>query len=270
MGLFADNAHLDQPAFYTMAALDLYKSSALKYGKSPFLYPRYGLSEIPQGFSRLCALSGGVQSLRVGIEDLLMDPETKKVAGLVVKYDGEVMAVKTSRIVASPEYFQNKGPLQSDTKMTSVGKVVRSICIIDHPIKGTAAAHQAVQLILPQKQTGRKHDIYITSMGDTFKVAPEGFNIAIVSTTVETASPLKEVQVGINLLGSIKERFDKVSDVYVPASGEDGDDTNIYATSSFDATSHFETVVQDLERAYFRITGEKLDLTEDLPKRAGK
>ena len=160
MGLFADNAHLDQPAFYTMAALDLYKSSSLKYGKSPFLYPRYGLSEIPQGFSRLCALSGGVQSLRVGIEDLLMDPETKKVAGLVVKYDGEVMAVKTSRIVASPEYFQNKGPLQSDTKMTSVGKVVRSICIIDHPIKGTAAAHQAVQLILPQKQTGRKRYLH--------------------------------------------------------------------------------------------------------------
>ena len=107
-------------------------------------------------------------------------------------------------------------------------------------------------------------------MGDTFKVAPEGFNIAIVSTTVETATPLNEVQIGINLLGSIKERFDKVSDVYVPSSGEDGDDTNIYATSSFDATSHFETVVQDLRRAYFRITGEKLDLTEDLPKRAGK
>jgi Rab GDP dissociation inhibitor len=225
---------------------------------------------MPQGFSRVCALSGGVQSLRVGLEELLMDPTSKKVAGLVIKYDGEVMAVKTSRIVASPEYFQAKGPMQSSTKMRSVGKVVRSICILDHPIKGLAAAHKAVQLILPQKQTGRKHDIYITSMGETFKVAPKGHNVAIVSTTVETSKPLAEIQTGISLLGAISERFDKVSDVYVPASGEDGEDTNIFATSSFDATSHFETVVQDLERVYLKITGEKLDLTEDLPGRKGK
>lgn len=261
MGLYSTDEHLSQPAFYCLAALNLYKESALRYGKSPFLFPKYGLSEMPQGFARLCALSGGVQSLRVNVEDLIMG-ESGKVEGLGVKYDGEVQGVRATRVVASPEYFQDKGAMNSSTKMRSVGKVVRSICIMNHPIPKTSKDAQAVQLILPQKQTGRKHDVYITCMGDSFKVAPKGYYVAIVSTTVETDSPLKEVEQGIQLLGPIIDRFDKVSDVFVPASGNDGANTNIFATSSFDATSHFETVIQDVSSVYEKITGEKLDLTE--------
>jgi len=41
-----------------------------------------------------------------------------------------------------------------------VGKVARAICIMSHPIPDTNDSH-SVQVILPQKQLGRKSDMYV-------------------------------------------------------------------------------------------------------------
>ena len=46
-------------------------SSLGRYGKSPFLCTKYGNSELPQAFCRLCAVYGGVYMLRVEIESVL-------------------------------------------------------------------------------------------------------------------------------------------------------------------------------------------------------
>lgn len=40
------------------------------------------------------------------------------------------------------------------------GQVVRAMCILNHPIKDTDESHSA-QIILPQKQLNRKHDVYV-------------------------------------------------------------------------------------------------------------
>jgi Rab GDP dissociation inhibitor len=39
-----------------------------------------------------------------------------------------------------------------------------------------------------------------------------------------------------------------------------GKDDNIYITRSYDATSHFETVVDDVRDVYERVTGKELEL----------
>merc|ERR1719453_1955457 len=90
-------------------------------------------------------------------------------------------------------------------------------------------------------------------------VSARGKFIAIVSTTVETKNPLQELNPGISLLGSILERFDKVSDLLAP--NEDGTRDKCYISSSYDATSHFETTAEDVLSLYLRITGEELDMS---------
>jgi Rab GDP dissociation inhibitor len=37
----------------------MYMKSLARYGKSPYIYPLYGLGELPQGFARLAAIYGG-------------------------------------------------------------------------------------------------------------------------------------------------------------------------------------------------------------------
>jgi Rab GDP dissociation inhibitor len=45
-------------------------------------------------------------------------------------------------------------------QVRKVGKVARAICIMSHPIPDTNDSH-SVQVILPQKQLGRKSDMYV-------------------------------------------------------------------------------------------------------------
>ncbi|MEQ2216323.1 Rab GDP dissociation inhibitor beta, partial [Xenoophorus captivus] len=44
--------YLDLPCIETINRIKLYSESLARYGKSPYLYPLYGLGELPQGFAR--------------------------------------------------------------------------------------------------------------------------------------------------------------------------------------------------------------------------
>ncbi|CDJ51677.1 RAB GDP dissociation inhibitor alpha, putative [Eimeria brunetti] len=72
----------------------------------------------------------------------------------------------------------------------------------------------------------------------------KGKTIAIVSTTVETDDPEKELEPALKLLGKIEEKFVSVSEMLECT--DTGKETNIFVSKSFDATSHFESATQDV------------------------
>jgi Rab GDP dissociation inhibitor len=93
-------------------------------------------------------------------------------------------------------------------------------------------------------------------------VAAKGKYIAFVSTTVETDSPEMELSPGLTVLGPVDEKFVYVSDVYAPA--EDGSKDQCFISKGYDATSHFESTIDDVLEMYTRITGESLDVTSPI------
>lgn len=52
LALHRDDEYLKGPAMESMRRIKLYSESLARYGKSPYLYPMYGLGELPQGFAR--------------------------------------------------------------------------------------------------------------------------------------------------------------------------------------------------------------------------
>lgn len=56
----------------------------------------------------------------------------------------------------------------------------------------------------------------------------------------------------------VRSRFVSITPLYTPTTS--GKDDNIFITRSYDATSHFETVVDDVKDVYKRITGNDLVL----------
>lgn len=70
--------------------MKLYSESVFRYGNSPYIYPLYGLGELPQGFARLSAIYGGTYMLAKPVEDIVCD-ESGHVVG--VKSEGEVAKV---------------------------------------------------------------------------------------------------------------------------------------------------------------------------------
>lgn len=71
MALEKDDTYLAKPAYPTMQAVKLYGESLARYGKSPFIYPVYGLGGLPEGFSRLCAIHGGTFMLNKPVSGAL-------------------------------------------------------------------------------------------------------------------------------------------------------------------------------------------------------
>ena len=84
--------------------------------------------------------------------------------------------------------------------------MIRSICILDHPVANTDNA-ESVQIIIPALQVRRRNDIYVCVVSHAHNVAAPGKYIAIVSTTVETNEPLREIEPGLQILGRILERL---------------------------------------------------------------
>lgn len=137
VALHRDDAYLPLPAIDTLKKMMLYTESLGKYGDSPFLYPVYGLGGLPESFSRLCAIHGGTYMLNAKIEGIEFGAD-KKVCG--VKIDGNF--AKAPMVICDPSYVTGLN------KTKAVGKVIRAICIMDHPIPNTKDA-ASIQIILP-------------------------------------------------------------------------------------------------------------------------
>ena len=90
LALNTDDGYLDRPARKMVMAVKLYNESLMRFDTgSPYLYPLYGLGELPQGFARLTAVYGGTYML--------------------AKTDAEVSYDETGRRSASPPRARRRG-----------------------------------------------------------------------------------------------------------------------------------------------------------------
>uniref|UniRef100_A0A3Q2TAC5 Rab GDP dissociation inhibitor n=1 Tax=Fundulus heteroclitus TaxID=8078 RepID=A0A3Q2TAC5_FUNHE len=242
LALYRTDDYLDVPCLETINRIKLYSESLARYGKSPYLYPLYGLGELPQGFARLSAIYGGTYMLNKPVEEIVM--EGGKVIG--VKSEGEVARCK--QLICDPSYIPDR--------VRKAGQVIRVICILSHPIKNTNDANSC-QIIIPQNQVNRNSDIYVCMISYAHNVAAQGKYIAIVSTTVETSEPEAEIEPALELLEPIDQKFVAISDLYEPT--DDGTDSQVFASRSYDATTHFETTCNDIKDIYKRMTGTDFD-----------
>ncbi|KAL2153116.1 hypothetical protein VTH82DRAFT_4271 [Thermothelomyces myriococcoides] len=253
MALYQSDAYRDVKggAPEAIDRLRLYGTSVARFGKSPYIYPLYGLGELPQGFARLSAIYGGTYMLNTGVDEIVYEGE--KAVGIKATMRGiepeMKFETKAKIIIGDPSYFPGK--------VRVVGHVLRAICILKHPIPSTNDS-DSCQIIIPQSQVGRKNDIYIACVSSAHNVCPKGYWIAIVSTIAETsANHHLELAPGIERLGRIEEKFmGPPIPLYEPI--EDGTKDNIYISKSYDASSHFETATDDVKDIYRRLSGEEL------------
>ncbi|KAK9109036.1 hypothetical protein Sjap_017096 [Stephania japonica] len=235
LALHLDDNYLDEPAMDFVKRMKLYAESLARFqGGSPYIYPLYGLGELPQAFARLSAVYGGTYMLNKPDCKVEFDENGKAIG---VTSEGET--AKCKKIVCDPSYLPDK--------VQKVGKVARAICIMSHPIPNTSDSHQFR---------------YLFCCSYTHNVAPKDKYIAFVTTEAETDQPEVELKPGLDLLGLVDEMFFDVYDRYEPNNNHEDD--NCYISASYDATTHFETTVKNVLALYNNITGKDLDLSVDL------
>lgn len=252
VALYTNEDFLQRPATEVVEKMQLYIESNGRFGNSPFIYPVYGLSGIPESFSRKCAVYGGTFMLNVSCQSLIYD-QASGVSTFTGSFDGETGTAKAKMIIANPTYMALLG---YGDRIKPVSKTIRCICIMNHPIPKTEKC-DAVQIILPQKQTGRKNDIYIMQIGDVHGVCKKGYYLAIISTTAEK-SVEEDLKIAFDVIGPVLYKF--VSEEIVYESVDKTNKNNWFVTSSLDATSHFESAAENVVEIYKAITKNDLDL----------
>lgn len=273
IGLYPNSDYLQGSARDLVKRAQLYANSVARYGNSPYIYPKWGLGGLPEGFSRRCAVHGGVYMLNSEEKENFIEKIHYDDDGLVsgVQVGGEV--AKCKLIIGDPSYWHGTD------KIERKHYICRVICILNHPIESTSNA-DSCQIILPYEETGRKSDIYVCMSSFQHNVADDGKYIAVVSGNLELgdneeydASKAAEycdaqLKAAIDLFGKIEEKFAWVSEYYEPVNQPDKD--GCYITSSYDATTHFETCCKEVMQTYEKIIGEPLDLEVESEEKEGE
>ena len=159
MALYLDDDYKKKPARPTYERIILYTSSMARWGKSPYLYPLYGLGELPQAFARLSAIYGGTYMLDKKVDEVVLDGAGKFVG---VRCGDET--VKAKQVIGDPSYFGAGASGGKDTgkmRVVEEHKVIRAICFLKHPIPGTDDS-DSVQIIIPQNQVNRRNGAFMS------------------------------------------------------------------------------------------------------------
>jgi len=265
--LYRDESYMDLPAIDIVMKMQLYLTSMTRFPDmtSPYLYPLYGLGELPQAFARLAAVHGGTYMLNRDLEgEPVFGPDDLK-----VQYDaeGKCSGVKVKDVVARAKIVICD-PSYMPEKCRKEGSVVRAIALLSQPLANTDGC-ESCQVICPARQVGRKNDLYLFCCSASHKVSPKDRYVAFLSTNVEgevkegmTAEALahRELAAGLQLLPSPVRIFYDVYDLMLPV--QDGKQDQVFISQSFDPTSHFETAISDVLAMYTRITGAELQLSD--------
>ncbi|OAG31469.1 Rab GDP dissociation inhibitor [Nematocida sp. ERTm5] len=220
-------------------------------GNSPFLYPKYGISEISQGFARLSAVKGGVT--RMGTEILKMD--MKNGAHILdIKTEGQKDTVYTKFIIANDQYYATVPDVNTKKVYT-----LRGVYILK--ALPNSRSKQAM-LVLPGHP-----GIFLLVIGKDEEMCPEGYSIAYItaeySGTEEELESIKSsyeipyflkeiVAPAVNQLYawkySIMQQF-----VWIDEASEgitDLIDKNVISLKPMDNTVDFRTVLAEVEHVY--------------------
>jgi len=269
--LYRDESYRTEPAINIVKKMQLYLDSRTRFGPinpTPYVYPLYGLGELPQSFARLAAVHGGTYMLNRsgGADEPPVFGEGK--FELEKNAEGQAVGIKVMDavanakvVVADPSYFPEL--------CTVKGKVVRAIAICNEPVANTNEANSH-QVIFPGGSIGRKNDVYLFCAGQSLKVAPEGRYLVTVSSNIEGPAdgPVaeiakRELAAGlVQVKGMIKIFYD-MYDMMAP--NGNGAKDKVFLTESFDPTTHFETAITDVLEVYKNITGAPLELVADPP-----
>ncbi|XP_031566062.1 rab proteins geranylgeranyltransferase component A 2-like [Actinia tenebrosa] len=132
-----------------LKATKAFLQSLGRYGNSPFIWPIYGIGELPQAFCRMCAVFGGLYCLRKSAECVIVDPSDNTCTGIML--DGQLL--KCRWLIIEHSYLPNTW--QKETTQF----VSRAVFITDKSLK--VSDHGNVTfLAMPKPNNGGQIKVY--------------------------------------------------------------------------------------------------------------
>lgn len=275
VALYTTDVYMDdaRETWPFVSRMKLYAHSLARYEKSPYIYPIWGLGGLPEGFSRLAAVHGGVYMLRRPVKSINYD-EDGKVVSVTTESDGTAKLKKGGKLLADASYFLDTlGKKDAKIKKRRHG-IARwiFICKQEHlDAANLIAKKPSGQIIITGAKAKRAHDIYISVLSHDQKIAPKGYAVITISSKVEKQTE-KEQKLELDIAKKLVpdkylQDFFIYTDCYVACNDPRKD--NIFITETMDATTHFQAATREVMTIYQLMTGQAVDLSakaEDIDK----
>ena len=250
VALYSNNSYLEDTAIKTIKKLKFYFSSLSPQNKNqffytPFIYPIWGFQKLYKNYDRQCCLNDFLYINNCDVEEIIYDnnQQFKGIKTTTGKY------IYGSILISEPTY------MEKFKKVQKKGKIIRRICILNHPIPGTGEC-DSCQIIIPQNQINGKNDIFILQLGYGHCVCKKGYYVVFISSFIDSNNINKQLAPAMEIIGNTLECFDKIYSFYEPINKTFND--NIFISNSFLPQSHFENDFDDIIEEFHGITEAQL------------
>ena len=250
VALYTDNSFLEETAINILKKIKFYfgclsPQNKNKFFYTPFIYPIWGFQKFYKNYDRQCCLNDFNYINNCNVEEIIYDnnQQFKGIKTTTGKY------IYGSILISEPTY------MEKFQKVQIKGKIIRRICILNHPILGTGEC-DSCQIIIPQNQINGKNDIFILQLGYGHCVCKKGYYIVFISTFIDSININKQLAPAMEIIGNTIECFDKIYSFYEPINKTFND--NIFISNSFLPQSHFENDFDDIIEEFHKITEAQL------------
>ncbi|MBN3290297.1 RAE1 geranylgeranyltransferase, partial [Polypterus senegalus] len=150
-----------------------------RYGNTPFLFPLYGLGEIPQCFCRMCAVFGGIYCLRHGIRCLVVDKETRRCKAII---DSCGKRISCGHFLVESSYLSDDHHQKVKYRLIS-----RAVLITDRSLL-KADSEQLISLVtVPPLKSGQPAVRIIELCSSSMTCMQGTYLVHLTCSSVETA-----------------------------------------------------------------------------------
>uniref|UniRef100_W5NAB1 Rab proteins geranylgeranyltransferase component A n=1 Tax=Lepisosteus oculatus TaxID=7918 RepID=W5NAB1_LEPOC len=118
-----------------------------RYGNTPFLFPLYGLGEIPQCFCRMCAVFGGIYCLRHSVQCLVVNKESGRCEAVI---DTNGQRIGCSHFIVEDGYLT-----EERLRNVQYRYISRAVLITDRSLLRAESDQQISLITVPPLEAGQ-------------------------------------------------------------------------------------------------------------------
>lgn len=172
----------DTPTEQGLASTRQFLRCLGRYGNTPFLFPVYGLGEIPQCFCRMSAVFGGIYCLRHSVNCLLVDKETNRCKGVI---DSHGQRISCNHFVVEEGYIATDRKKMASPKRS----ISRAVLITDGSVLPSDSEQQVSLVTIPPTAAGSPTVRMVELCSSTMTCMP---GTCLVHLTCQSASSAYE------------------------------------------------------------------------------
>ncbi|KAL4648214.1 rab proteins geranylgeranyltransferase component A 2-like [Arapaima gigas] len=150
-----------------------------RYGNTPFLFPIYGLGEIPQCFCRMSAVFGGIYCLRHSVQCLVLDKETGRCKAVI---DTCGQRISCSHFVVEDGYIRVE-----QRKGVEYRYISRAVLITDRSLLQSDLEQQISLVTVPPLEPGAPAVRVVELCSSTMTCMPGTYLVHLTCSSLGSA-----------------------------------------------------------------------------------